>query len=196
VYVLREYLAPALAGLSLEGGGREAAFRMPAVRGHRMAKAALENAVWDAEAQAKQVPLWKLVGGTRKELAAGVSIGIQDSHGQLLEKVCNRGCGRVSTDQGEGKAGWDLEVLAKIREQFPAILLSCDANSAYTLDDMDHLKQFDQFRLLMIEQPLWSDEIYLHALLQQKLSTNLCLDESITNARAALAAIELRPAGL
>jgi O-succinylbenzoate synthase len=157
-----------------------------------MAKAALENAVWDAEAQAKQVPLWKLVGGTRKELAAGVSIGIQDSHGQLLEKVATGVAAGYQRIKVKVKPGWDLEVLAKIREQFPAILLSCDANSAYTLDDMDHLKQFDQFRLLMIEQPLWSDEIYLHALLQQKLSTNLCLDESITNARAALAAIELR----
>jgi O-succinylbenzoate synthase len=191
-YVLRQYLAPALAGMTLEGGGREAAFRMPAVRGHRMAKAALEDAVWDAEAQAKQVPLWRLVGGTRKELAAGVSIGIQDSHEQLLEKVAAEVAAGYQRIKVKVKPGWDVEVLAKIRERFPEILLSCDANSAYTLDHVEHLKQFDQFRLLMIEQPLWSDEIYLHALLQQELKTSLCLDESILNARSALAAIELK----
>ena len=190
--VLREYLAPAFAGLELEGGGREAAFRMPAVRGNRMAKAALENAVWDAEAQAKQVPLWQLVGGTRKELAAGVSIGIQDSHEQLMEKVTRELAAGYQRIKVKVKPGWDLEVLAKIREQYPAILLSCDANCAYTLDHMEHLKQFDQFRLLMIEQPLWADEIYLHALLQHKLATSLCLDESIHNARHAMAAIELK----
>ncbi len=162
-YVLREYLAPALAGTTLESG-REAAFRMPAVRMHRMAKAALENAVWDAEAQLKQVPLWSLVGGTRKEIAAGVSIGIQDSHEELLEKIA-------------------VEVAAGYQRI---------TNSSYTLDNVDHLKQFDQFRLLMIEQPLWSDEIYLHALLQHELATSLCLDESILNARHALAAIELK----
>jgi len=190
--VLREYLAPAFVGRVLEGGGREAAFRMPAVRGNRMAKAALENAVWDAEAQANNIPLWKLVGGTRKELAAGVSIGIQDSHEQLLEKIATEVAAGYQRIKVKVKPGWDLEVLAKIRAQFPSILLSCDANSAYTLEHVEHLKQFDQFRLLMIEQPLWSDEIYLHALLQHELTTNLCLDESILNARHAMAAIELK----
>ncbi len=189
--VLREYLAPAFAGRELESG-REAAFRMPAVRGHRMAKAALENAVWDAEAQVKQVPLSQLVGGKRKELAAGVSIGIQGSHEQLLEKIAKELAAGYQRIKVKVKPGWDVEVLAKIRERWPRILLSCDANSAYTLDDVEHLKKFDQFRLLMIEQPLWSDEIYLHALLQHELTTSLCLDESILNARHALAAIELK----
>jgi O-succinylbenzoate synthase len=157
-----------------------------------MAKAALENAVWDAEAQAQQIPLWKLVGGTRKEIATGVSIGIQDSHEQLMEKIATEVAAGYQRIKVKVKQGWDLEVLAKIRAQWPQILLSCDANSSYTLDQVEHLKQFDQFRLLMIEQPLWSDEIYLHALLQHELKTNLCLDESILNARHALAAIELK----
>jgi O-succinylbenzoate synthase len=190
-YVLREYLAPALAGQRLESA-REAAFRMSAVRGHRMAKAALENALWDAEAEARQLPLWQLVGGTRKELAAGVSIGIQDSHEQLLDTIAaelEAGYQRIKV---KVKPGWDLDVLAKIRARFPGILLSCDANSAYTLDDLEHLCKFDEFRLLMLEQPLWSDEIYMHALLQHKMSTNICLDESIVSARHALAAIEMK----
>jgi len=190
-YVLREYLAPALAGREVESG-REAGFRMAGVRGHRMAKAALENAVWDAEAQAKLVPLWKLVGGGRRELAAGVSIGIQDSHQRLLEKIAVEVAAGYQRIKVKVKPGWDVEVLAKIRAEWPGILLSCDANSSYTLDDVEHLKEFDRFRLLMLEQPLWSDEIYLHALLQHELTTNLCLDESILNARHAMAAIELK----
>jgi O-succinylbenzoate synthase len=190
-YVLREYLAPAFAGLELDSG-RDAARRMPAVRGHRMAKAALENAVWDAEAQVKQVPLWKLVGGNRKEVPAGVSIGIQDSHEQLLEQIATEVAAGYQRINVKVKPGWDVEVLAKIRAQFPEILLSCDADSSYTLDQVEHLKQFDQYRLLMLEQPLWSDEIYLHSLLQYEMTTSLCLDESILNARHALAAIELK----
>src|SRR5471030_2042643 len=99
---------------------------MPQVRMHRMAKAALENAVWDAEAQVKQVPLWKLVGGTRKELAAGVSIGIQDSHEQLLEQIAIEVAAGYQRIKVKVKPGWDLEVLAKIRAQWPQIMLSCD----------------------------------------------------------------------
>jgi len=128
-YVLREYLAPALAGREVESG-REAGFRMAGVRGHRMAKAALENAVWDAEAQAKLVPLWKLVGGGRRELAAGVSIGIQDSHQRLLEKIAVEVAAGYQRIKVKVKPGWDVEVLAKIRAEWPGILLSCDANSS------------------------------------------------------------------
>ena len=191
-WVIREYLAPTLAGQTLLGGGREAAFRMFGVRGHRMAKAALENAIWDAEAKAKNVPIWKLVGGTRREVASGVSIGIQGSHEELLEKIATEVAAGYQRIKVKVKPGWDVAVLEKIRERFPSILLSCDANSAYTLDDLEHLKQFDEFRLLMIEQPLWSDEIYLHALLQHSLATSICLDESIITARHALSAIELK----
>ncbi|PSH04636.1 MAG: o-succinylbenzoate synthase [Acidobacteria bacterium] len=190
-YVLREYLAPAFVGKNLESG-REAASRMPAVRMHRMAKAALENAIWDAEAQVKQLPLWKLLGGTRSQLPTGVSIGIQNSHEQLLEKVAVEVAAGYQRIKVKVKPGWDLDVLEKIRARWPQILLSCDANSSYTLEYLDHLKKFDQFRLLMIEQPLWSDEIYFHAMLQRELATSICLDESIHHARHALAAIEMK----
>jgi len=187
--VLRDYLAPALAGAEVEGG-RDAARHMPAVRGHRMAKAALENAIWDAEAQQRQLPLSRLVGGTREELPAGVSIGIQDSHEQLLETIARELEAGYQRIKIKVKPGWDLDVLEKVREKWPKIALSCDANSAYTLDDLEHLKKFDQYRLLMLEQPLWSDEIFLHGLLQRELTTSLCLDECILSARHALAAIE------
>jgi len=187
---IREFLAPALLGAKLDGA-RDAGKLMARVRGNNMAKAALENALWDAEAKHKQQPLWMLLSGTRSEIASGVSIGIQDSHEQLLEKITtevNAGYQRIKV---KVKPGWDLDVLDKIREHWPDITLSCDANSAYRPSDLEHLLKFEQYNLLMIEQPLWHDDIYYHAELQRELKTAICLDESIHNVRDAEIAIEL-----
>src|SRR6266851_127037 len=187
---IREFLAPAIIGAKISQA-REAAALMSRVRGHNMAKAALENALWDAEARQKQQPLWKLLGGTLNEIACGVSIGIQDSHDQLLDKIdtaLHAGYQRIKV---KVKPGWDLEVLSKIRERWPSILLSCDANSAYRPCDLEHLRKFDEFRLLMIEQPLWDDDIYQHSRLQRELKTSICLDESIRQVRDAEEAIDL-----
>ncbi len=189
-YAMERYLAPALLGKIVEKAADVPAL-LGKVRGHRMAKGALENALWDAEAQQKQVPLWKLLGGAQMEIPCGVSIGIQNSHEQLLEKIeteVNAGYRRIKV---KCKSGWDVEVFEKIRSRWPAIFLSCDANSAYTLDQVEHLKKFDRFNLLMIEQPLWHDDFYFHARLQKQLKTNICLDEAIHNRRDAQAAIEL-----
>lgn len=187
---MREFLAPALLGRSLQSA-RDVPALLSHIRGHNMAKAAIENAVWDAEARATQQPLWKLLGGTGKEIACGVSIGIQDSHEQLLEKIEGELAAGYQRIKVKVKPGWDLEVLEKIRSRWPRILLSCDANSAYRLDDLSHLRKFDDFDLLMIEQPLWDDDIFHHAKLQRELKTALCLDESIRQARDAREAIEL-----
>ena len=186
----REFLAPLLIGQNI-AQAREGAALMSRVRGHNMAKAALENALWDAEAKAKGQPLWKLLGGTRSEIDCGVSIGIQNSHEQLLEKIETEIAANYQRIKVKVKLGWDLEVLAKIRKRWPQILLSCDANSAYRPSDIDHLKKFDDFGLLMIEQPLWHDDIFYHARLQRELKTALCLDESIHHGRDAETAIEL-----
>ncbi len=188
--VMVRYLGPALLGKTLQSG-REVPARLAQVREHRMAKAALENAAWDAEAQEKGIPLWKLLGGTLREIACGVSIGIQDSHEELLQKVETELAAGYQRIKIKVKPGWDVEVLEKIRARWPDILLSCDANSAYTLNDEQHLKSFDRFNLLMIEQPLWSDDFYFHARLQKQLQTSLCLDEAIRSARDAEAALEL-----
>jgi len=188
--VIVRHLAPALLGVTI-AGGREVPPLLARVRGHPMAKAALENAAWDAEAQARAIPLCKLLGGTRREIASGVSIGIQDSHEQLLEKIETELAAGYQRIKVKVKPGWDVEVLEKIRARWPEILLSCDANSAYTLDKQEHLKTFDRFQLLMIEQPLWSDDFYFHARLQKQLQTALCLDEAIRSARDAKAALEL-----
>src|ERR1700685_2230955 len=160
------------------------------VRGHRMAKAAIENALWDAEARQTQQPLWKLLGGTRREIACGVSIGIQDSVEQLLEKIQIEVAAGYRRIKVKVNPGWDVNVLEKIRSRWADITLSCDANSAYTLDQVEHLRLFDQFNLLMIEQPLWDDDIYYHARLQKQLRTSICLDESIVKQRVAAVALE------
>ncbi len=185
------YLAPAVLGRDLESA-RDCAALFSKVRGHRMAKGALENALWDAEAKQKSLPLWKLLGGTRSEIPCGVSIGIQDSVGQLLEKIQIELAAGYRRIKVKVKPGWDVNVLEKIRSRWSEITLSCDANSAYTLDQVEHLRSFDQFNLLMIEQPLWDDDIFYHARLQKELRTNICLDESIVSARAAAIAIEIR----
>jgi O-succinylbenzoate synthase len=183
------YLAPAVLGRELDSA-RDSAALFARVRGHRMAKAAVENALWDAEAIQKSLPLWKLLGGTRTEVPCGVSIGIQDSVEQLMEKIHTELSAGYRRIKIKVKPGWDVNVLEKIRSRWADITLSCDANSAYTLDQMEHLRSFDQFNLLMIEQPLWDDDIFYHARLQKALRTSICLDESIVNARTAAIAVE------
>src|SRR3954468_16088790 len=194
-YVIQAELAPALVGRRIDSG-RDVPAVLQRIRGHRMAKAALENALWDAEAQAKKIPLWKLLGGTRSEIACGVSIGIQDSPEQLLDKIAAELAAGYQRIKVKCKPGWDIQIFHRIRERWPEILLSCDANSAYTLSDIEHLKQFDRFNLLMIEQPLWNDDFYFHAKLQKQLKTRICLDEGIHHARSARAAIELGACGI
>ena len=186
---LTKYLIPMLLGKSVESG-RDCPALLAKVRSHRMAKAGLENALWDAEAIQKKLPLWKLLGGTRREIPCGVSIGIQDSVEQLLEKIQIELAAGYRRIKVKVKPGWDVNVLERIRSRWADITLSCDANSAYTLDQVEHLRKFDQFNLLMIEQPLWNDDIYYHARLQKELRTSICLDESIVSARAAAFAVE------
>jgi o-succinylbenzoate synthase len=186
---LTHYLIPMLLGKNVESG-RECPALLEKVRAHRMAKAGLENALWDLEATQKKQPLWKLLGGTRREIPCGVSIGIQDSVEQLLEKIQTELAAGYRRIKVKVKPGWDVNVLERIRSRWADITLSCDANSAYTLDQVEHLRKFDQFNLLMIEQPLWNDEIYYHARLQKELRTAICLDESIISARTAAFAVE------
>jgi len=192
---IRSFLAPAMIGKTI-GQGRESSALMAQVRGHRMAKAALENAVWDAEAKQKRQPLWKLLGGSRREIHCGVSIGIQDSIEQLEDRIASELAAGYRRIKVKVKPGWDINVLERIRSRWPHILLSCDANSAYRLAELEHLRKFDQFNLLMIEQPLWNDDIYFHARLQKQLRTRICLDESIRNARDAETALELGACGI
>jgi O-succinylbenzoate synthase len=188
--VIREELGPLLAAATPEHGGQIPRL-FGSIRGHRMAKATLENAIWDLDAQRKQIPLWQLLGGTRQTIACGVSIGIQSSMEEQLDvigKEVDAGYQRIKL---KCKPGWDVTMFEAVRKRWPEIVLSCDANSAYRFRDADHLVTFDQFKLLMIEQPLWADDFYYHSMLQKRLQTSICLDESIRNRRDALAAIEM-----
>jgi O-succinylbenzoate synthase len=189
-HVLVHYLAPALLGKQLRSAG-ECGALLAQVKGHRMAKAALENALWEAEAQQEGLPLWKLLGGTRRQIECGVSIGIQETVEKLMEKISTELAAGYRRIKLKVKPGWDVKVLEAARARWPDILLSCDANTAYTLADVEHLKSFDRFRLLMIEQPLWDDDFFFHARLQKQLQTPICLDESIRSGRDAEAALEM-----
>jgi o-succinylbenzoate synthase len=188
--VLLKELGPMLASSAVEHGG-DCPKIFKKVRGNPMAKAALENAIWDLEAQIEKAPLYELLGGTQKRIACGVSIGMQPTMEQQLRKVereVNAGYQRIKL---KCQPGWDVEMLEAVRQRWPDIMLSVDANSAYRMRDFDHLIGFDRFDLLMIEQPLWSDDFYYHSMLQKRLETAICLDESIRNRRDALAAIDM-----
>jgi o-succinylbenzoate synthase len=161
------------------------------VRGNRMAKAALENAVWDLEAQMEGVSLSSLLGGTREVISCGVSIGIQSSPERLMDKIETELAAGYQRIKLKCKPGWDTTIFEEVRERWPDILLSCDANSAYRMRDIDRIADWDRFKLLMIEQPLWYDDFYFHSMLQKRLETAICLDESIRNRRDALAAIDM-----
>jgi o-succinylbenzoate synthase len=156
-----------------------------------MAKAALENAVWDLEAQREGVSLSELIGGVRDRIPCGVSLGIQKSIPELMDIIEGELASGYQRIKLKCKLGWDVDVFEKVRSQWPDIMLSCDANSAYKLKDADHLVNFDAFDLLMVEQPLWYDDFYYHSMLQKRMNTPICLDESIRNRRDALAAIEM-----
>jgi o-succinylbenzoate synthase len=188
--VITEELGPMLAAQSPENGG-ECPRIFNLVRGNRMAKATLENAIWDLEAQRKGVSLSQLLGGVREIIPCGVSIGIQPTVSELMELIEREVSAGYQRIKLKCKPGWDIEIFERVRNRFPGITLSCDANSAYRLKDADHLATFDSFDLLMVEQPLWYDDFYYHSMLQKRLNTAICLDESIRNRRDALAAIEM-----
>ena len=189
--VIVNELGPMLASAeSVEHGGDCPEIFYP-VRGNPMAKAALENAIWDLEAQREGMSLSQLLGGVRDIISCGVSIGIQSSIPVLMDTIEKELAAGYQRIKLKCKPGWDIEVFDHVRSRWPGITLSCDANSAYRLKDADHLVSFEAFDLLMIEQPLWHDDFYYHSMLQKRMNTAICLDESIRNRRDTLAAIEM-----
>src|ERR1700687_2912808 len=172
--IIRGFLVPLILGKEF-GSASDIPRIFTAIRGHEMARAGIENALWDVEAQQKNLSLARLLGGTQSEINCGVSLGLQATQ-RIKLKV---------------KPGKDLEVVRAVRNAHPGILLSVDANSAYTLAELEHLMRFDEFNLLMTEQPLWWDDIANHARLQRHLKTSLCLDESIRHVRDAETALDI-----
>jgi len=187
---LNEFLAPMVVNREVESAAQVYDL-MKRVRGHRMAKAAIETACWDLEAKRAGVPLWKYLGGVQTEIPCGVSIGIQESPEQLIEKIEKELSAGYQRIKIKIKPGWDIDIVRRVRERFPDIKLMGDANSAYTLADVELFKALDEFKLMMIEQPLAYDDIFDHAELQKQIKTPVCLDESVKTAEDALHAIDL-----
>jgi o-succinylbenzoate synthase len=161
------------------------------IRGHNMAKAAVETAMWDAEAKLKNIPLWKLIGGEREEIACGVSIGIKESLDELSAAVKKELAAGYQRIKIKIKPGQDLAPVQRLRTDFPQIKLMVDANSAYRAEDLPLLKQLDAYFLMMVEQPLGWDDLFGHVQIQKNLQTPICLDECIHTYEQAEAAIAL-----
>jgi o-succinylbenzoate synthase len=189
-HVVSDFIAPAIIGREMDHA-TDVAELLVGIRGHSMAKAGVENALWDVEAQQKKLPLWRLLGGTREQISCGVSLGIRPDAASLVDTVDQEIGAGYQRIKLKIKPGKDVDFVGAVRARFPKILLSVDANSAYTLNDAGHLRQLDQFDLLMMEQPLAWDDIYSHARLQSEIRTAICLDECINSRRDAEAAIEL-----
>ena len=189
--ILRDYVAPRVLNHELDCAAAVAE-RSAHIRGHLMARGGLEVALWDLEARLLGKPLYQHIGGgARREIPCGVSIGIQNSVAQLLEKIETELAAGYQRIKMKIKPGWDVDVVRQVRKRFPDILLMADANSAYTLADAELLKALDEFDLMMIEQPLAHDEIIDHAKLQAQLKTPICLDECIRSAHQAQQAIAM-----
>jgi o-succinylbenzoate synthase len=188
--VIKEFLAPILIGQEFAAPADVSAL-MRRVRGNRMAKAALETACWDSAAKHAGVPLWQMLGGTRREIACGVSIGIQDTPEALLDKIERELAAGYQRIKIKIKPGWDAAIVERVHTRFPDIQLMVDANSAYTLADAPLFQTLDPFHLMMVEQPLAYDDMYDHAALQREIKTPVCLDESIRSSEDARKAIEL-----
>jgi O-succinylbenzoate synthase len=189
-HVLRDFLIPALVGKEILNID-DALAKTGWVRGHRMARAGLEAALSDAFAKAQGISLSQFLGGTRKRINVGVSVGLQYSPDRLVEVISEYlqdGYKRIKIKIAPGR---DLALVKAVRKAYPDIQLQVDANSAYTLKDIDMLRARDEFNLQLIEQPLAYDDIYDHSILARQLRTPICLDESIYNVSDTKAAIEL-----
>ncbi len=190
--IAKNYVAPRIIGKEL-GSAMDVDPLTRHIRGHNMARGGVEAAIWDLQARRNGNPLWKEIGGgARKEIPCGVSIGIQDTVEQLLDKIAQELAAGYQRIKMKIKPGWDVDVIRQVRGRFPSIRLMADANSAYTLADSARLKQLDEFYLMMIEQPLDHDDIIDHAMLQPQLETPICLDECIRSAHQAAQAIRLK----
>jgi len=188
--MLKNYLVPAVLNRELPDPASLETLFLP-VRGHRMAKACIEMAVTAAFAEEARKPLATYLGGVKDRIETGVSIGIQSSTDELLDTIARHLAEGYRRIKVKIEPGWDINAIAAIRERYPEITLMADANSAYELDDAAHLAQLDQFRLLMLEQPLPAGDLLDHAALQRQLTTPICLDESIEDARDARHAVQL-----
>jgi O-succinylbenzoate synthase len=187
-HIITDFIAPRVLGVTFDHP-RAIFPALKAIRGHNMAKAAVEMAGWDLYARVRGEPLSRVLGGTQPRIRSGVSIGIQDTLDQLVSHVERELAAGYQRIKIKVKPGWDLAAAEMVRTRFGDVPLMVDANAAYTLADRDHLARFDAFDLMMIEQPLDYDDVSDHAELQRSMTTPICLDESIHTVRIARDAI-------
>ncbi|HRJ56370.1 MAG TPA: o-succinylbenzoate synthase [Anaerolineales bacterium] len=190
MHILKDFVAPLILGQDVKDA-LDFQERVSGIRGHQLAKAGVEMALWDLIGKREGKSLKQLFGGVRDKVEVGVSIGIQASPQKLVETATdfvNQGYARVKI---KIKPGRDVEDAQAVRVAFPNLRLQVDANSAYSMDDTDHLKPLDDLNLLLIEQPLFEDDIWDHHKFQAKFKTPVCLDESIVSPRHARYAIEM-----
>ena len=189
-HVLRDFLAPAVLGHEVSQPADVVAC-FSRVRGHAMARASLENAIWDLLGRAQGRSLAQMLGGVRPAVPVGVSVGIEPTVDELLAQVESYVAAGYARVKLKIKPGWDVQVVRAVRERWPDIALQVDANSAYTLADAARLAELDAFDLLLIEQPLHHDDMVDHAVLQRQLRTPICLDESIHSPEHARWALDI-----
>jgi O-succinylbenzoate synthase len=188
--VIRDYVAPMVMGKEIEAPAQVTKMTS-AIRGNKMARGAVETAVWELEARRHNIPLWQMLGGTRAEIDCGVSLGLQATDAALLKNVEKEVAAGYQRIKLKIKPGRDYEMVKAVRREFPHIRLTVDANSAYTLAAAELLRKLDEFDLLLIEQPLSYDDIIDHAELQRQLQTAICLDESILSIEDTRKALSL-----
>lgn len=188
------YLAPLLLGKDI-GSGKELQGLLAPVKGNQFAKSALDQAWWDLDARSRSEPLWKALGGAAATVKVGADFGVKNSVGELLDAIggaVKAGYLRVKLKY---RPGWALEMIRAVRAEFPDHVFHVDCNSTYTLADIDMFRELDTHRLAMIEQPLMHDDLLDHSELQKKISTPICLDESVTSVSKARKAIALGSCG-
>ncbi|MFF2499891.1 o-succinylbenzoate synthase [Peribacillus sp. NPDC058075] len=188
--MLEDFLIPLVLDKEIEHP-RDVSDMFSHIRKNNMAKSAIEGAIWDLYAKEMNIPLSMALGGKLEKIDVGISIGIQKTVPELLEKIeagLKDGYKRIKM---KIQPGWDVDVIREVRNRYPDVPIMADANSAYRLKDIELLKQLDQFDLMMIEQPLSSDDIVDHATLQAEIKTPICLDESIHSVEDARKALEL-----
>lgn len=190
-HILEDYLIPIVLNNDINHPDELSEKYFSHIRGNYMAKAAIEGAIWDMYAKQENISLSTALGGTKKEIEVGVSIGIQDSIDSTIRIIENRLAEGYKRFKLKIKPGWDIELIDKVRKVYPTIPLMADANSAYTLSDMDQLIALDDYNLMMIEQPLAYNDIIDHADLQERMKTPICLDESIHSLEDARKALKL-----
>lgn len=189
-HIIKDLIAPLILHQEIEGPA-DFMSKVSFIRGNRLAIAAVENAFWDLKMQREKKSLKTLIGGTQNEIEIGVSLGIEATIPDLLHKIEFYLAEGYRRTKIKIKPGWDFAVLQAVRREFPDITLTVDANSAYSLKDVDLFKAMDEFHLLFIEQPLAEDDIVDHAVLQKAIQTPICLDESILSLEDARKAITL-----